>query len=587
MRLLGPLLAVGGLHVISALAQGTVLREQIWGTVIFTRYGDRTPYILPETPTLTPLGAQQLFNVGSTFRNRYVTPPTSAFNVNTAISGISEFQLNNDQVTLESTSDQFIAASAQAFMQGLYPPLQDSSNYTFIDSLSTLANGTTVQSPLNGYQYPQLYVASKDDLNLIWVAGEVGCITYTSSRSDYFLSSGYEAVRASTADFYAGLQPLILDGVFSNASVGYFDAYYIWDYISYGNTHNTSVANHISEEDLLQARTLADEWVFATNGNLTAYGVTPGDHIRAVAGRTLANRIVEAIYININTGGLLDKMTLLFGSFEPMVAFASLAGLPSEQNPQFYGVPDLGSSMVFELFSFSADEDDNYPDTSNLNVRFLFQNGTEDDAELISYPLFGRDPSQITMTLEEFLDGMESIMMGSVGDWCDMCKSDSVFCPDYEDAEGGDSSSGSSPGSQSSGHRGLEPAVAGVVGAIVTLVVIGLAVAAAMLLGGLRLYHTKTKRRSDLGGFKGAEKLASDQDLSLAKGGAGAAISSPAPARMHERVGSWELGDQNRAKESQLPNLTASDTPGRRPSFEDDDLHVSPFAEPVKPDDRV
>ena len=583
------LLALIGLRCIPTAAQ-TVLREQIWGSVVYSLYGDRTPFILPQTYTLTPLGAQQLYSAGSGFRDRYIVPPQTPFgeySVSTVINGIAEFQLDSNQVTMMSTVDQFIVASAQAFIQGLYPPLQLSSNDTFATSQSVLANGSNILPPLNGYQYPQIYTASRNDDNSIWIAGEVSCPAYTASSYEYYTSPEYETILDATAGFYEGLEEDFLNGIFTNSSVGYFDAYYIWDYLQYGFIHNTSIADHISEEALLHARALADELTFALNGNTSASGSTPGDQIRAIGGRTLATRIVEALYTNIDTNGQYDKMTLLFGSYEPMVSFAALAGLASEQNPQFYSIPDPGSSMVFELFSMSVNDTGEYPDRSDLKVRFLFQNGTGDGTQLISYSLFGGDPSQDTMTFDEFVSGMETIWMPSVADWCDVCSSLSFFCPAFV-GDGGSSSSNPTYGAGPSSHRGISPVVAGVIGAVVTLVVVGILAAVLALLGGLRVYRMKTKGRSDLGGFKGGEKLASDADLTAAKAKVGGIVTGSAPAgRLHERVGSWELGDQSKARDAQIPNLGSSDLPGRRPSFEDDELHVHPLAAPVKPDDHV
>ena len=587
MYLSSLLIAFIWLRCIPAGAQ-TVLSEQIWASVVFSLYGDRTPYILPETYTLTPLGAQQLYSAGSGFRDRYVSAPHSLLSEyigNTVIDGISEFQLDSNQVTIESTADQFIVASAQAFVQGLYPPLQLSSNDTSTTSQSTLANGSNVIAPLYGYQYPQIYTASMNDENSIWISGEVSCPAYTTSSDDYYASTEYATTLDATANFYAGLQQDFLDGVFTNSSVGYFDAYYIWDYLQYGFIHNASIATHISVDALLRARALADELVFALNGNTSA----SDNQIRAIGGKTLATRVAQSLYTNIDTSGQYDKLTLLFGSFEPMVSFAALAGLASEANPQFFSIPLPGSSMVFELFSLSVNGTGDYPDMSDLNVRFLFQNGTGDGSELISYALFGTDPSQI-MSFDEFVAGMENIWMPSVAEWCDICGSFSVFCPAFVGDSGNGSSSGPSYGAGSSSHSRISPAVAGVIGAIVTLVVVAIVTAIVALLGGLRVYRIKAKSRSDLGGFKGGEKLASDPDLTASKGKVGATITgvrSPPAGGLHERVGSWELGDQVKAKDAQIPNLGSSDLPEGRPSFEDDELHVSPFASPLKPDDRV
>lgn len=121
MKLFTVALALWILEAVPSAAQ-TVLREHIWSTVVYNRYGDRTPYVLPTSDTLTPLGATQMYNAGARFRDRYLV--STAGNSSTVIQGISQFQLNNDQVSISSLTEQFVVASAQAFMQGLYPPLQ-------------------------------------------------------------------------------------------------------------------------------------------------------------------------------------------------------------------------------------------------------------------------------------------------------------------------------------------------------------------------------------------------------------------------------------------------------------------------------
>jgi len=108
-----------------------------------------------------------------------------------------------------------------------------------------------------------------------------------------------------------------------------------------------------------------------------------------------------------------------------------------------------------------------------------------------------------------------------------------------------------------------------------------------MLVGGVR-FHRGRSHKSEMGGFKGSQKMASDKDLVLPKGGAivGATVetpSSPLPTG-NERVGSWEL------KQHDLPNIMSPRPVARRPSFEDDDVGdvgAQPFRQPVQPDERV
>ena len=426
--------------------------------------------------------------------------------------------------------------------------------------------------------------ASPLDLNSIWISGLTNCPAYTASVSQYWESPSYVSLLNDNAEFYASLEPGILEGIFPNASVGYYNAYEIWDYVQYGYTHNSTVANAISSEDLLKLRILADDYIYALNGNITASGSTEGDQIRAVAGKTLATKMIDSLYTNINTLGAYQKLTVFFGSFEPMISFFALAGLPSLENQEFYSIPEFGASMAIELFTLVVDGNSGvYPtDTANLFVRFLYSNGTGEDAQLIQYPLFGEDPDNTYVSLSDFVAGLESFMMLSIEDWCSECGSYSVFCPAFQ------SNSSSNGGSDvlASSNRGLSPVIAGVIGALVTLVVLTLVVGAAMLLLGLRFFRVKNKRRSELAGFKGAEKLASDQDLTIPKGGAGATITGSGPVRGHERVGSWELNDSGKVEEAQQPIDRVAGMP-RRPSFEDDDLHVNAYSKPVQTKDQL
>ncbi len=569
---------VAGLLCLLPVTAQIQYKETIWSSVIFTRYGERTPLILPEQNVLTPLGAQQLYSAGSTFRRRYIAQPSGSFGRNSGIRGISTYEIDSTQVYAMSTVDEFVVASAQAFVQGLYPPLSASSNNTILNSMSVLANGSNIDFPLGGYQYPQIYTASELDPNSIWLAGVVNCPAYSISGAEYFNTQEFVQTSVTNNDFYKGLESSILRGELPHSTLGYHNAYNIFDYLNYGYTHNRTVTNNLSPSDLAKARMLADQWVYSMNGNISANGYVSGDRIRTIAGQTMAAEIVGLLFNNIETGGVADKINLLFGSFEPFVAFAALARLPS-LNTNFYGLPDFGSSMVFEMFSVDVNNSGTYPGIDELNVRFLFRNGTNATSELISYPLFGRDPSQTDMTLQDFLEGMEGIMLPSIGDWCHTCGSVSIFCSVYT---GNTNSRGSNSSSSSHHSSGLKPAVAGVIGAIVALAIAGLLLAVAMLLGGIRVYRMKMKRRSELGGFKGGEKLASDQDLTHGKGGSGAKVSNIE----RNRVGSWELGESDKAGGANLraPNRPAS---MRRPSSDDDDVSVNPFSEPVKADERV
>ncbi|KAL9624111.1 MAG: hypothetical protein Q9160_001633 [Pyrenula sp. 1 TL-2023] len=602
-------LAWGILLASTAVEGQTVLQEHIWQTVSYTLYGDRTPLILPETNTLTPLGAQQLYQAGSSFRQRYIDATSNFSSSTNTIIGLSRYQLNVDDIAIISAFDPYSSASAQAFMQGLFPPLTNATNYTFTNGESQLANGSNIEYPLNGYQYAPILTVPPYEESSIWIAGHLNCPMWLSAQSDYYNTAEYKNLLNTEQDFYKRLQPEILDGVFLNASVGYFDAYIIYDYLAYSAIHNSTVNETLDESTLTHARNLASNWVQATSGNSTRSGLHGGDHISTIAGRTLATQILSALTSNIESSGQFRKMILMFGSHEPMVSFLSLAGLLSPGTSQFYGLPQPGSTMTFELFSFASSDSSifdanngnsstsRFPSSDDLHIRFLFQNGT--DADPIPYPLFSHSPSLGTVPLSEFMLSLQDFMIDSAQDWCTTCASDADFC--ISSGSGSSGSGGYSSGRRASHRDAVSPAVAGVIGALVALAVAGLLFGLMMLLFGVRVYRVQRKRRSQLNGFKGGEKLASDQDLSIAKNGApvpvGASVVKPATTaevagaagaapRGHERVGSWELKSQENAKEMAIPGMPIPPSQAKRPSFEDDDAG-GPFGGPVKVDERV
>jgi hypothetical protein len=295
-------------------------------------------------------------------------------------------------------------------------------------------------------------------------------------------------------------------------------------------------------------------------------------------------------------------MNVLFGDHEPFLAFSALAGLAS-RHPEFGTLPEPGSVMVFELFSpsTSATGGDNgaptFPDISQLYVRFLFRNGTSDNAPLLQFPLFGRGNSEADMPWTTFMDLMNTVGTTMIGDWCNMCQSDALYCASFTDSGSGHGSSAGS-GSQNSGTgssgssgsgNGLNTTTAGVLGAFVTLAFCFLLAGAAALFGRVRLYRRESGKTSGLGGFKGAEKLASDTDLAIKSSMGGAEEwdgKTGASVVKHERVGSWEMGSQR--KDLGLDGVMRErDLGDERDGDEEHEHGVSPFADPVRPVERV
>ena len=202
----------------------------------------------------------------------------------------------------------------------------------------------------------------------------------------------------------------------------------------------------------------------------------------------LAGEIVQFLNGTI-TGAGKQKIGIQFGSYGTFSSFFGLADLPSV-NPDFFGIADYASSMVFELFTNASTEvsSTNYSGEDELYVRFLWHNGTASNtSEPTAYPLFGS--GQEALRWEDFTSGMNKFAIKNQEQWCTTCGNFTGTCAAYASEVTGGSNSGSN---NSKGHiGGMSLAVAGVIGAMVTLgVILGLE-ALILLLSGLRLVSKK------------------------------------------------------------------------------------------------
>lgn len=346
------------------------------------------------------------------------------------------------------------------------------------------------------------------------------------------------------------------------------------DYIQYQYAHNSTINRAISNGTLSSMQALADQEAWYLWGN-TSTSSTDADN-QAISGKTLASVILgqfqRRVIDQLSPGDKNDfsyPLTFLFGEHEPFISLISLM-MADYKDGRFRSIPPYGSAMIFELFS--TGNTTNFPSNQeDLWVRFYYHNGTVFDAkQLIAFPIFGNGPSRTDVPWLEFQDMFGRIMMNSLTDWCSTCASSALFCTGVNDSN----ISLVVPGKNSK-HYPISPVVSGVIGAIVTLVVAGLVFGLAMLLGGVRMHRVHKNKQSELGGFKGSAKLASDPDLSLVKNGAAPAGLSfgPDTKKGHERVGSWEL----RQKEFG-PDVS------RRESMDGIDAVT---AKPVQPEERV
>lgn len=201
----------------------------------------------------------------------------------------------------------------------------------------------------------------------------------------------------------------------------------------------------------------------------------------------LAAQVVDFLNSTITEEGK-TKLGVQFGNYATMQSYFGLADLTLVNNPNFYGIPDYASSLVWELYTNQTvnNETGTLSDTSNLYVRFLFHNGTASNiSEPQLFPLFGQP--KIDLSWNDFVQKTSNFSIGSTAAWCTACGNSTGTCSPYAINSSTSSSSTSSSGSSS----GISTAVGGVIGALVTLAVILLIEGLILVLGGYRLVSKK------------------------------------------------------------------------------------------------
>jgi hypothetical protein len=199
--------------------------------------------------------------------------------------------------------------------------------------------------------------------------------------------------------------------------------------------------------------------------------------MRAVSGMQLAGEILSSLNTTISTRGAAPKLSIQFGAYATFASFFGLADLPST-SPDFRGIVDYASSMALELFT-TADVGAEWPsETENLQVRFLFHNGTAGNASAPTvFPLFGGRSEAVSWNT--FAEKVGRFAIRDTRQWCGKCGNDTGVCAAYADK-----GQGGSVEQQQKKKGGLSPAIGGVIGAFMALAVVLASVAVLMLLGG-------------------------------------------------------------------------------------------------------
>lgn len=146
--------------------------------------------------------------------------------------------------------------------------------------------------------------------------------------------------------------------------------------------------------------------------------------------------------------------------------------------------------MTFEVFTNSTNiTTDSYPSVEEMNVRFLFSNGSAAANPLNTYPLFGSNAMSLSWT--DFVNGMDAFAIGNQSAWCRACGNSTGVCAGTTATSSGSAPSSSGIARNASSSGGMSKVVAGVIGAMVTLAVILGLEALILLVGGIRFVRKR------------------------------------------------------------------------------------------------
>lgn len=215
-----PVMKSNLLLLVAASLSSVSQAEDVLGVYIFHRHGDRTAKAWKPV-NFTALGAEEVYSSGAYYRSRYVESDSDY-----RVKGLSSDDVVLSQLEVTAPVDAVLQNSATVFLQGLYPPSDD--------TVEVLANGSKITGPLGGYQYIpvnsiETAASAKDSENSAWLQGNSGCGNAEVSSNNYFTSDEYRGVYSDSEDFYRSLLPVVNstydddEATFKNAYTGMYE----------------------------------------------------------------------------------------------------------------------------------------------------------------------------------------------------------------------------------------------------------------------------------------------------------------------------------------------------------------------------
>ncbi|KAG8970355.1 hypothetical protein FRC03_009628 [Tulasnella sp. 419] len=439
----------------------------ILGIVVLARHGDRilsyqNPVNYESSYTsITPVGETQARLLGSLLRSRYIARSSSS-----AVQGLSDTAYVDGQAAIfadASGEENVTFDTALAVTQGLWPATNASN--------ITLAEGSVVRSPLNGYQYVPIEMIRPD--NAVFLDGWTDCLKFLEELDNFYDSSAFAIKARETAEFRQSLQRFIGQ----SRTTALQNMWNIYDYLDVNSRYNATFAASLDLNTLGATRELAS-WLL-----LNSFSDAEPDSIVNVAGRTFIPHLLASMGRISNAADAL-KFVHYSASFKPFIPLFRMLNVTA-LHPELTSVVDFTGSAVFEIRRPRS------PAVStDFHIRMVFKNGTE-DKDFIPYPMFDRQAGDFDVPLAEFRARLEvrrpstftkcerreadifcqqKYGIRDTADWCDACATYSDRgCDVIRLAE----QARQRPQCLAAGRDSLSPLAAGFIGVGATLAFIG------------------------------------------------------------------------------------------------------------------
>ncbi|PSS05536.1 hypothetical protein PHLCEN_2v3738 [Hermanssonia centrifuga] len=360
---------------------------EVHGVVILARNGDRSECYQdpityqPSSTESTPLGEVQSHLLGSYLRSLYFSSDSSSH-----IRDISNELVNLQEVHVRvkvGGEGSSVFDSATAVLQGLFPPNEK--------NRITLANETTIMSPLGGYQYvPVETVEPNNDRSLeSWT----DCPAFQEHVKKVQSSSKFREAEQNAAPFFKDIKDYVFGRPTTMANA-------LFDYLSSQLVHNKTFAHRLPPTFIEQARGWADfrENMVFSDEHMSGIG--------NIASRTALNSMLSALQRIAFNGDPLQFM-LIESTYQPFISLFHQTEM-IKGHPELQAIPDFGSALAIELRRSPPD--------SREFLRFKFRNGTEEDFRTVH--VFGHHED---IALTEFIYRLENSVINSNSHWARTC----------------------------------------------------------------------------------------------------------------------------------------------------------------------